>query len=68
MQILTSFIVNILALKMHDPEKMNKKNPGCMHATGPHQRRFPYVVLGASFPTRFPFMDFSYVGKYDKTD
>ena len=29
MQILTSFIVNILALKLH-PEKMNKKNPGCM--------------------------------------
>ena len=63
MQILTSFIVNILALKMH-PEKMYKKKiPGACHRSPP--AAIHLCGLGNySFPTRCPSLDFSNVGKY----
>ena len=62
MQIFTSFIVNILALKMQ-PEKMNKKIPGACHRSPP--AAIHLCGLGNySFSTRCPSLYLSNVGKY----
>ena len=69
MQILASFDVIILALKIH-PEKINKKNPGCAYHRSPpaalaqlacDSRMRSWEV---AFQTRCPSLDFSNVGKY----